>query len=804
MPELYVTRKTVCYHCGEDCKDSHIHIEEKPFCCEGCKLVYEILSENDLCKYYDLSKNPGIQAKGKFISEKFSYLDDEKVKSQLISYTDGKQSRVLFYLPQMHCSSCIWLLENLHRIHPAIIKSQVDFTKKEINILYNEQAISLRKVVELLAFVGYEPLITLNDLDAKKPANRNHQQLFKIGIAGFCFGNIMMLSFPEYFSGGDIKEHGLKEFFGYLNLFLSLPVFFYSASDFFISAWKSLKQRLINIDAPIALAVLITFVRSVYEIISGTGVGYMDSMSGIVFFMLLGRYFQNYTYDTISFERDYKSYFPVAVTVIKGDNETMIPVSKIKIGDRIRIKNNELIPVDAILFKGQANIDYSFVTGESEPVCKVLGEIIYAGGKQMGSAIELEVIKEVSQSYLTQLWNNDTFSQTKDDSDSFIHITGKYFSVFLMLLALASFLFWLPTDFHRALNALTAVLIVACPCALLLSATFTNGNVLRIFGKNKFYLKNANVIEKLKNIDTIVFDKTGTITQSSESVVKFEGKDLSEDIQQLVRSLVSQSSHPLSKSILNYLPYSKLLPVEYYKEHSGKGIDGYVNGVYIKLGSKKFIGDKIFLGSASETDRSSRSYLMLNDRLYGCFVIKNHFRDGLETLVRSMEKNYKLVVLSGDNDAEKQNLEKIFNSKASLVFNQSPIEKLNYIQSLQKEKHTVAMIGDGLNDAGALQQSDVGIAVSDDVNNFSPACDAILDGSRFSDLKTFMDFADSSKKIIVGSFIISLLYNAVGLWFAVTGNLSPVIAAILMPISSISIVLFTTGASSIVAKKRGM
>jgi Cu+-exporting ATPase len=798
--QVYMRNKTTCYHCGEECKDSHIHIDEKPFCCEGCKLVFEILSENDLCNYYDLSKNPGIQVKGKFVSETYAYLDDEQVKTKLITYTDGKQSRVTLYLPKMHCSSCIWLLENLHRINTGIVKSQVDFTRKEINILYNEDTISLRKVVELLAFIGYEPTITLKDLDTKKVKKNNHQQIFKIGIAGFCFGNIMMLSFPEYFSNGNIQQHGLKEFFGYLNLFLSLPVFFYCASDFFISSYKGFKQKFINIEAPIALAVLITFSRSVYEIISGTGVGYMDSMSGIVFFMLLGRYFQNFTYDTLSFERDYKSYFPVAVNLIKNNAEMMVPLSEVKVGDRIRIKNNELLPVDAILFKGEAKIDYSFVTGESEPVSKVLGEIIYAGGKQMGSAIELEVIKEVSQSYLTQLWNNDTFGKIKNDTGSFIHLLGKYFSLFLMVLAAGSFLFWLPTDFHRALNALTAVLIVACPCALLLSATFTNGNILRIFGKNKLYLKNSDVIEKLKNIDTIVFDKTGTITQNDESVVQFEGKVLSEYQLQLVRSLVFQSSHPLSKNILNHLPYSKVLPVENYKEHSGKGIEGFVNGTFVKLGSKQFISIDLQI-SGSEI-KSSHSYLKINNTLYGYFIIKNHFREGLERLIKSMENNYHLIVLSGDNDAEKATLEKLFNGKADLNFNQSPGDKLNYIKMLQTNHHKVAMIGDGLNDAGALQQSDVGIAISDNINNFSPACDAILDGSRFGDLKTFISFASAGNNIIVASFVISLMYNAIGLWFSVTGNLSPVIAAILMPVSSISIVLFTTGASSIAALRK--
>lgn len=791
-----------CYHCGENCRDEEIIIEEKKFCCDGCKLVFEILNENDLCKYYDITKTPGITVKGKFVSEKFAYLEDEKVKQKLVSFTNGDQTNVTFYLPQMHCSSCIWLLENLNRINPDIIRSQVDFPRKEVSIFFNEGKTTLRKIVELLTFIGYEPHISLNDLETKKEIKYNRKQLFKIGFAGFCFGNIMMLSFPEYFSFGIIEEPGLKQFMSYLILGLSLPVFFYSASEFFISAWKGIQQRLLNIDAPISFAILVTFVRSVYEIISNTGAGYMDSMSGIVFFMLIGRFFQNRTYDTLSFERDYKSYFPIAVTVIKNNIEKATPVSDIKVGDRILIRNNELIPTDAILFRGDASIDYSFVTGESAPNQKVVGEIIYAGGKQIGSAIELEVIKEVSQSYLTQLWNNDAFKQNEKVDVSFVNRTGKYFTVILFALAIGGFLFWLPTDLHRALNALTAVLIVACPCALLLSSTFTNGNMLRIFGRNKFYLKNAGIIEKLGNIDTIVFDKTGTITQNNESIVEYDGKALSAEEQQLIRSLVVQSSHPLSKRILDNLPLSKKLDATYFKEHTGKGVESIINGFNLKLGSYEFIYGKPNTEQKEAT--SSMVYVMIEGNMYGKYLIKNQYRGGFVSLVRSMENEFKLVLLSGDNDSEKKYLSAIFSSDAALNFNQSPGSKLNFIKTLQAQKHKVLMIGDGLNDAGALKQSDVGIAVSDDINNFSPSCDAILDGSRFNDLKNYIDFAKAGKNIIIASFIVSLLYNVVGLGIAVNGTLSPVIAAILMPISSITIVLFTTMASTIVAKRKGM
>lgn len=792
---------TTCYHCGENC-DGQIHIEEKAFCCDGCKLVYEILNENDLCKYYDITKTPGIQAKGKFIKEKYAYLDDDQVRQKLISFTNDIQSRVTFYLPQIHCSSCIWLLENLHRINPHVISSQVNFPKKEVNIFYNEKDISLRKIVELLDFIGYEPQIRLSDLEAKKTARLNHKHIYKIGIAGFCFANIMMLSLPEYFSDGIIHEQGLKSYFSYIILFLSLPVFFYSASEFFISAFKGFQARFLNIDAPIALAILITFLRSVYEIVSGAGAGYMDSMSGIVFFMLLGRYFQNRTYDTLSFERDYKSYFPVSVILMQNEKQTVIPVSNIKVGDRICIRNNELIPADAILFRGSASIDYSFVTGESAPIQKVLGEVIYAGGKQMGSTIELEVIKEVSQSYLTQLWNNDTFKKNEDGSSSFIHTVSKYFTVVLFAFALGGFLFWAQNDLHRAMNALTSVLIVACPCALLLSSTFTNGNILRIFGRNKFYLKNSDAIEKLKNIDTIVFDKTGTITQNNESIVNYEGRKLLKYSSQLLRSLVMQSTHPLSKSIFEFLEYSDSLEVKNYHEYPGKGIKATIDDVVIKLGSSDFI-----FGKKNEPEKEKNSslvFLNIGDIHYGHFTIKNKYRKGLKELVRSLEKEFTLSVLSGDNEAEKETLRTIFNNKTDLKFQQSPTDKLMYIQELQSEKHKVAMIGDGLNDAGALKQSDIGISVSDNLNNFSPACDAILDGTSFNDLKTFIEFAKASQKVIIASFILSLLYNVIGLWFAVNGTLSPVVAAILMPVSSISIVLFTTGASSMIAKIKGI
>ncbi len=783
-----------CYHCGEDVKDTQHYIEDKFFCCKGCQTVYEIINKSDLCSYYDLESNPGITQKQEIRKGKFDFLDDESIIEKLTHFKDDIHQHVIFYLPQMHCSSCIWILEHLSKIDGGIIKSQVNFIKREVAIIYDYKQTSLKKIAEALTLIGYEPHISLNDANVNKIKKYDTTKIVKLGIAGFCFGNIMMLSFPEYFSFGNIEDSKLKTWFSYLNLLLSLPVFLYSASEFFISGYKGLRQKFLNIDAPIALAVLITFSRSVYEILSHTGAGYLDSMSGIVFFMLIGRYFQNRTYQRISFDRDFTSYFPLGVSVIHSNNiEKQISVADLKVGDRIKIHNDEIIPADAILFMGKATIDYSFVTGESIPIEKSIGEIVYAGGKQTSGAIELEVVKQVSQSYLTQLWNNETFNEDKDEVRvSFIHQVSRYFTYILFSIAFLSATYWMLNDSSKVWNAVTSILIVACPCALLLSSTFTNGNMIRILNKYMFFVKNASVIEKMADIDTIVFDKTGTITEQGKSEIIFQGSEMSQEQGQLIRSLANQSNHPLSKSVISYLPFSKSLNVKNYKEFKGYGSSALINNHLIKMGSSEFVlrKDSDYLNSGS------RIYISIDDEFVGYFLVKNAYRKSLVDIVSSLCSQFDLKILSGDNDSEEKYLKSVFGNNSEMLFNQKPQDKLNFIKHLQHNNKKVLMIGDGLNDAGALKQSNIGIAISDNTNNFSPACDAILSGESFSLLKELIYYCKKEKTIIFSSFVVSILYNIIGLYFAVQGDLSPVIAAILMPVSSISIVLLTTGLSS--------
>lgn len=778
-----------CYHCGEDCKADTIQAYDKSFCCSGCKMVYEILDQNGMCDYYSISQNPGTTQKFKVREDKFSFLDDEKIASSLIQFRDEGRTHVNFYLPQIHCSSCLWLLENLHRLADAVISSKVDFERKEVDIVFDHRRISLRKVAELLTAIGYEPYLSFNDMGKQMP-RANMSKVYKLGVAGFCFANIMLMSFPEYL-GIDAKERDLLILFRYANLLLSLPVFFYSATEFYTSAWKSLKHRFLNIDAPIVLAVWVTFARSLYEVLSGTGGGYFDSMSGIVFFMLAGRVLQDTTYRQLSFERDYTSYFPIAVTKIEAQTQQAVALHDIRLNDTLLIHNEELIPADGILTRGKAVIDYSFVTGESVPVEKEMGEIVYAGGKQIGSNIEILVIKEVAQSYLTKLWNKEEEGPDKTWENSFVHLLSRYFTWIVFAIAIFGAAYWYVNDAARIWNVVTAVLIIACPCALLLSNTFTNGNILRRLGRNHFYLRNAQVIEDIASSDCIVFDKTGTLTTGRYNNIQYEGDALTDEQKYQLGVLASQSTHPLSKAIALWAGNTTNRKVLNYKEVPGYGIEGIVDGVMILLGSHSFVKQE-----KSKTQDNSVVYIAFENEVTGKFSFRNQYREEVPDLLKLLGTKYHLAVLSGDNAGEKNFLRNLLGTETTLLFNQDPADKLNAIKLLQGSGKKVMMVGDGLNDAGALQQANVGIAISENNNHFTPASDAILSAEELPKLYRYIKLCKANKKVVMAAFVISILYNLIGIFFAVQGVLSPMIAAILMPCSSISILLITFGFSN--------
>ncbi len=795
--ETLIAEKIQCTHCGDACPDDSIHLDAKIFCCEGCKTVYEILSAKDMCAYYDLSGQAGISLKGRNYGDAYAFLDNPEIGRVLLDYADGHTAKATLRIPAMHCSSCLWLLENLYRLREGIGASRVNFLKKEVALTFNPSIISLRELVELLATLGYAPHLSLEEYGKSRQHKTNRAILLQLGVVGFCTGNSMILAFPDYFGLGALIDGPYRYFFTWISALLSLPVFCYGASGYLLAAWRSIRSKIISLDVPLAIGITALFSRSWFEVLTYTGPGYFDSLSGLVFFLLVGKWVQSRTYEHLSFERNYQSYFPLAATLVNQQRTSPVPVVDLKPNDQIRVRNQELIPADSILLSETAWIDYSCVTGEAEPVAKYRGDYLYAGGRQVGSAIELVVQKPVSQSYLTQLWNHESFRKEKAlPVTRLAALFSRYFTWITLALAFATAAYWLVADQRVLWNAFTAVLIVACPCALSLAMPFTLGTVMGIFGRNKFYVKSPEVIGHLATITHLVFDKTGTLTQHDAVTATFEGEPLTRQEQGWVKSLAVHSSHPLSRALAVTLENVPMQPVQHFREVAGSGLEGVVDGQKIQVGS-----GSLGLSQAVAKPAFPHAYVYVNGSCRGYFRMNTTYRSALQPVMGQLRKSFKMSLLSGDHAAALSQWLPYFGSSHALHFNQSPADKLRYIQKLQADHERVLMMGDGLNDAGALRQADVGVALTEDVNTFFPASDALLDASQFSRLPDLLQFSRAAVNMVKISFLLSLVYNGIGLSWAVSGQLSPVFAALFMPLSSLSVVLLAVLGTRLLARK---
>jgi Cu+-exporting ATPase len=803
-----------CFHCGEPCPDDLLALADKNFCCLGCRTVFSLLSENGLGQFYELNARPGTRIRQKVGVARWAYLDDPAVQEKLFDFADKTHARVTLHLPQIHCVACVWLLENLFKLHPGVGKSVVNFSRREASIAFATDKIKFSELAALLDGIGYEPQFTFGEIEKGKVPRWRSRTWLQIGLAGFAFGNIMIMSLPFYLGLDSFNGPWFRKFAGWLALLLALPVVIYSAADFWRAAWTSLRQKMLTMEVPIALGLAAIYGSSVLEVAMQRGPGYCDSLSGLIFFLLCGRLFQKKTYDRLTFDRDYKGFFPLSVVRKNSGGEASVAISQLQTGDHLILRNGELVPADAKLVSGDACIDYSFVTGESEPVKCVAGERLYAGGRQVGGAIEIETVKPVAQSYLAALWNNEAFHKPGNrDLDSLTNRYSKRFTKLVIGVALGAAVFWAFKNPAVSLKAFTSVLIVACPCALALAAPLTHGTAQRLLARLNIFLKNELVIERMAEVDTIVLDKTGTLTTADAGGVFFQkvesGKwktktELSDDERKFVGAVARLSTHPNSVRVAKALN-AVALPVHNFQETPGCGVEGEVAGHTILLGSQAWVCTAACEGARpTNVTNGSAVFVAIDGVVRGAFVLENTLRPEVAKLIAQLGGKFELALLSGDNEREAARFKKIFGERATLRFHQSPADKLNFVRELQQRGKKVMMVGDGLNDAGALKQAEVGVAVVEKIGVFSPASDVILDAAQVPRLAQMLDFSRRSARVVRAGFVISAFYNLAGVSIAAAGWLAPIVCAVLMPVSSVTVVVFACTVTVWMAHRSGL
>ncbi len=783
-----------CHHCGGDCAGATVTGDGRTFCCAGCLTVYEMLRVGGMEEFYRLGVASGVRGRADAGGEDaFRYLDEPSVRARIVHYSDERVTRVSFRVPAIHCIACVWLLENLFRLRPGIGCSKVNFLRREVSVTFETGKVRLGEVVALMASLGYEPDLRSSDLDAAGPDPLPRRLLLQLGVAGFVFGNTMLFSIASYLGLDSLSGPAFRSLVGVISLVLSVPVVVFCAADYWKAAWRGVRSRVAVIEIPIAAGIAALFLQSVFEVVTRRGEGYFDSLAGLLFFLLCGKLFQRKTYARLAFDRDYRSFFPLAVTRLHDGSGERVALSGIAVGDRLLIRHGELVPADSKLIGGAALIDYSFVTGESQPVPRACGEVLYAGGRQAGGAIEVETIKPVSRSYLTSLWNQDGYR--KESAEGVDRITNAYsrrFTWIVLVIACASAAYWmLAGDTPRGVKAFVSVLIVACPCALALAAPFTLGAAQRVLGAVGVYLKNPFVLEALARVDTVVLDKTGTLTSAQDAVLRWNGEALDPGERWLLAAVARQSAHPLSARIAGEEARGwSVAEVKDFLETPGAGISGTVEGVPVLLGSAAWLQGRGIGMSAPRDLVGGVVHVAIRGVYKGFYALEARLRPGVAELPAALTPGFQLAMLSGDNEREAARFQALFGGRAELRFEQSPADKRDYVRDLRSKGRTVLMAGDGLNDVGALREADAGIAVAEEVGAFSPASDVILAAGMVARLADILRFSSASVRLVRAGFLVSGAYNVAGVAIAASGELSPVVCAVLMPLSSVTVVAF--------------
>ncbi len=786
----------ICLHC-----EKILEQNQKDFCCKGCQTAYEIIKENNFDFYYtsriinskELSLKPDT-------NNEFDILE-------FISTNQEKQFQIDLIVQGLHCGACVWLIENLLKKQKNVIDARVNLSQKILRIKWIGTKENGNELVKLITKIGYKLLPADQEFLKKIETNFDNKIFKALAVAGFGAGNIMLFSFALWFDVNLEINGSTRKLLHLLSSIIALPVLIYSGRIFFISAFNSLKARLPNMDVPISIAIFLASIVSLLQTFRGGQNVYFDSAVMLVFFLLIGRYLDFKARKKAFNVASEFSMLQAGFGRVEINNKIRIlPIKELQEEMILIVAVGEKIACDGIVIDGQSAIDNSLISGESAPERVQKNSLIYGGSINLGSPLKVKITKSAKNGVLSQII--DLINNIENKKNIYIRIAdqfSKYYTPIIHILALITFAIWyfyFHSNWEVALMNATAVLIITCPCALALAIPIAQTIAISNFLKQGIVMKNGESLEKINNIEYVVFDKTGSIT-AGKPILKniYEIKNnVAQELSykekefylKIATSMAKFSKHPISQALCN--SFDGELENVNVTEISGKGLEAI------------FLEKKVRLGSASfcEIDNENYHFLIKNfqsqsvanltchmkfDDKNIIFTFHDELKSDAKIVVDFLKKiNKKVILLSGDVESEVRRIAEIVGIE-EFYWQKNPLEKAQILQKICAKNMNFMMIGDGLNDAPSLALSHVSLSFSKAVDISQNIADIVINSSKLKAIITIFSYSKSTLKIMKQNLILALIYNILALPFAMAGYVVPLVAAIAMSSSSILVVL---------------
>ena len=808
---------STCYHCGLPIDPSEIvtaTIQEKSqrFCCIGCKSVCEAIYAAGLEGFYQRTPDGTLLAPPPDIPKELALYDLDEVQEEFVDSL-GEQRDIHLLVEGIHCAACVWLIENTLKAQPGIIEARVNLSGKRLHVKWDNQQIKLSSIIQRLGQIGYAAVPYDPEVAEGRLQKENRKLLYRMAFAGFGMMNLLWISIALY-TGADQGE--FRSMFHWVGFCLATPTLLYSGYPFYKGALSGLRNLHLSMDLPIAIGATITYLYSVYVTLSGSVVGevYYDTVVNFLFVILVGRYLEAISKkQAVASTQRLLDLQPRVATVVRDGEEKIMPIRAVKLGDRVLVKPGERVPADGVITEGNTTVNEAMLTGESVPVTKEISDKISAGTINGHGAVYMTVeglLKDTALGRIIRLVENAQASKAPIQcvADRIV----PWFVAITIGLATLTFLWWVGTDFEMALMAATAVLIITCPCAFGLATPMSIAVASGAGARHGILVKNGEVLETLSDIDHFVFDKTGTLTEGRITVTAVHTADskwavgqekMPEGIKSLLRKLVAVerlSEHPLAAAILSTAENMGIrldgLKAEGFTVSPGFGVSARVAGETILLGNIGWLEKH----SVTMNDALEERAVELDAQGIGSFrcaingvevaliAVEDRIRSDASALIKSLkDEGMKLTLLSGDRLQTAQAIADRLGGM-EVIADVLPEDKDRVISELQQNKRKVAMVGDGVNDAPALVRADVGIALGSGTDVSIASADIVLMSSELHKVHQASQLSRRTLRTIRQNIGISITYNLIMVPLAMSAFVTPLVAAVSMPISSLLVI----------------